>query len=925
MIERDKKRQRLADKYHDRRQYLKQQMSKALSLDEKWTIHREIQSLPRNSNSTRLHRRCFLTGRPRAIYRDFGLSRHVLREMAHAGLLPGVTKSIEWEKETMTIAIGKSSKEPKGLFDSMDDWLRRDRFVFVGWSGLLLFPCAYFALGGWLTGITFVTSWYTHGLASSFLEGCNFLTAAVSTPANSLAHSLLLLWGPEAQGDFTRWCQLGGLWTFVALHGSFGLIGFMLRQFELARSVQLRPYNAIAFSGPIAVFVSVFLIYPLGQSGWFFAPSFGVAAIFRFILFFQGFHNWTLNPFHMMGVAGVLGAALLCAIHGATVENTLFEDGDGANTFRAFNPTQSEETYSMVTANRFWSQIFGVAFSNKRWLHFFMLFVPVTGLWMSAIGVVGLALNLRAYDFVSQEIRAAEDPEFETFYTKNILLNEGIRAWMAAQDQPHENLVFPEEVLPRGRDQETTGFAWWAGNARLINLSGKLLGAHVAHAGLIVFWAGAMNLFEVAHFVPEKPMYEQGLILLPHLATLGWGVGPGGEVVDTFPYFVSGVLHLISSAVLGFGGVYHSIIGPETLEESFPFFGYVWKDKNKMTTILGIHLVLLGAGAFLLVFKALWFGGVYDTWAPGGGDVRKITNLTLNPAVIFGYLLKSPWGGEGWICSVDNLEDIIGGHVWLGSICIFGGIWHILTKPFAWARRALVWSGEAYLSYSLGAVAIMGFTACCFVWFNNTAYPSEFYGPTGPEASQAQAFTFLVRDQRLGANVGSAQGPTGLGKYLMRSPTGEIIFGGETMRFWDLRAPWLEPLRGPNGLDLSKLKKDIQPWQERRSAEYMTHAPLGSLNSVGGVATEINAVNYVSPRSWLSTSHFVLGFFFFVGHLWHAGRARAAAAGFEKVIGVPVVLASPDGWSSNKNIVFSGASIWIGLVFLVGLLNSFIS
>jgi hypothetical protein len=53
----------------------------------------------------------------------------------------------------------------------------------------------------------------------------------------------------------------------------------------------------------------------------------------------------------MMGVAGVLGAALLCAIHGATVENTLFEDGDGSNTFRAFNPTQAEETYSMVTAN----------------------------------------------------------------------------------------------------------------------------------------------------------------------------------------------------------------------------------------------------------------------------------------------------------------------------------------------------------------------------------------------------------------------------------------------------------------------------------------------------------------------------------------------------------------------------------------------
>jgi len=95
----------------------------------------------------------------------------------------------------------------------------------------------------------------------------------------------------------------------------------------------------------------------------------------------------------------------------------------------------------------------------------------------------------------------------------------------------------------------------------------------------------------------------------------------------------------------------------------------------------------------------------------GGGDVRKITNLTLSPSVIFGYLLKSPFGGEGWIVSVNDLEDIIGGHVWLGSICILCGIWHILTKPFAWARRALVWSGEAYLSYML-----------CYICLHNQIY-----------------------------------------------------------------------------------------------------------------------------------------------------------------------------------------------------------
>ena len=119
----------------------------------------------------------------------------------------------------------------------MDDWLKRDRFVFVGWSGLLLFPTAYLAIGGWLTGTTFVTSWYTHGLASSYLEGANFLTAAVSTPADAMGHSLLLLWGPESQGDFIRWCPTWrdfGPLLLSTVH--FALIGFMLRQFEISTS-----------------------------------------------------------------------------------------------------------------------------------------------------------------------------------------------------------------------------------------------------------------------------------------------------------------------------------------------------------------------------------------------------------------------------------------------------------------------------------------------------------------------------------------------------------------------------------------------------------------------------------------------------------------------------------------------------------------
>ncbi|KAK6768612.1 hypothetical protein RDI58_031369 [Solanum bulbocastanum] len=93
LIQREKKRQKLEQKYHSIRRSSKKEISKVPSLSDKWEIYGKLQSLPRNSAPTRLHRRCFLTGRPRANYRDFGLSGHILREMVHACLLPGATRS----------------------------------------------------------------------------------------------------------------------------------------------------------------------------------------------------------------------------------------------------------------------------------------------------------------------------------------------------------------------------------------------------------------------------------------------------------------------------------------------------------------------------------------------------------------------------------------------------------------------------------------------------------------------------------------------------------------------------------------------------------------------------------------------------------------------------------------------------------------
>ena len=240
-----------------------------------------------------------------------------------------------------------------------------------------------------------------------------------------------------------------------------------------------------------------------------------------------------------------------------------------------------------------------------------------------------------------------------------------------------------------------------------------------------MFWAGSMCMFELSHFVPVKPLYEQGFILLPHLTSLGIQIGPGGEIQHIFQYFIIAVLHLISSGILAQGGI---------------------------TAILGAHLFSLGFSSLLIVIKSTTYAGLYDTWASGGGDVQLIKQ-TFNPYVLGRYLARAPFGNEGWIISINTEEDLIGGHYWVAAYLILGGIFHIQTRPLNIVIRGFTWSGEAYLSYSLSALALCGFVAAVYSWYNNT----------------------------------------------------------------------VEPLT----------------WQERRAAEYMTHAPLASLNSlnsVGGVS-----------------------------------------------------------------------------------------
>nr|ARO91275.1 30S ribosomal protein S14 [Rhodochaete parvula]ASK39645.1 ribosomal protein S14 [Rhodochaete parvula] len=93
MIEREKKRVKLNKKYKKQHDSIKKELKNVNSFEEKLQLQQKLQSLPRNSFACRQRNRCWFTGRSRGYYRDFGLSRHSLREMAHNCLLPGVKKS----------------------------------------------------------------------------------------------------------------------------------------------------------------------------------------------------------------------------------------------------------------------------------------------------------------------------------------------------------------------------------------------------------------------------------------------------------------------------------------------------------------------------------------------------------------------------------------------------------------------------------------------------------------------------------------------------------------------------------------------------------------------------------------------------------------------------------------------------------------
>ncbi len=93
-VEKNKRREKLVKRYAGKRERLKDiAADREAPPEERFEARLKLAEMPRNSSATRIRNRCALTGRPRAVYRKFKLSRIALRELASSGQIPGVVKS----------------------------------------------------------------------------------------------------------------------------------------------------------------------------------------------------------------------------------------------------------------------------------------------------------------------------------------------------------------------------------------------------------------------------------------------------------------------------------------------------------------------------------------------------------------------------------------------------------------------------------------------------------------------------------------------------------------------------------------------------------------------------------------------------------------------------------------------------------------
>ena len=287
--------------------------------------------------------------------------------------------------------------------EQIDPWERFCRWVtstnnriYIGWFGVLMIPTMLTASIVFIIAIVAAPPVDMQGIGSpisgSFLDGNNIITAAVIPTSAAIGLHFYPIW--EA-GSIDEWLINGGPYQLIVLHFLIGIIAYQDREWELSYRLGMRPWISLAFTAPVAAAVSVFIIYPLGQGGFSEGMPLGISGTFYFMFRFQADHNILMSPFHQLGVIGVLGGSLLCAMHGSIVTSTLIRETNEQESINlGYRLGQNKPTYSFSKSQDYQTSLLGFSFPNSRLLHTFLAAIPIAGIWSAAIGV-----DIAAFDF----------------------------------------------------------------------------------------------------------------------------------------------------------------------------------------------------------------------------------------------------------------------------------------------------------------------------------------------------------------------------------------------------------------------------------------------------------------------------------------------------------------------------------------------
>lgn len=282
---------------------------------------------------------------------------------------------------------------------------------YIGIFGLVMFPTLLVAtvvfIGAFFLAPSVDIDGIREPVAGSLLYGNNIMSGAVIPSSNAIGVHFYPIWESSHWSD---WFYNGGEYQLVVLHFFLGIISYLGREWEFSYRLGMRPWIFIAYTAPVVAAAAVFIVYPIGQGSFSDGMPLGVSGTFNFMLVFQAEHNILMHPFHILGVAGVFGGSLFCAMHGSLVTSSLQGETFGDQTLSSgYYFGQEGETYSISSAHGYFGRLIVqyASFNNSRSLHFFLAGWPVIGIWFTALGVSTMAFNLNGFNFNQSIIDAS--------------------------------------------------------------------------------------------------------------------------------------------------------------------------------------------------------------------------------------------------------------------------------------------------------------------------------------------------------------------------------------------------------------------------------------------------------------------------------------------------------------------------------------